>query len=200
MGQRLVVTVSNYGEDIAKIYYHWSAYSLSALQEVRDIINVLYDDENAEYDIRLRLVRFCEKNGGGIKGGKDSDEWKYITRFYQNEAFKEENISRNYGLIALSEDGMADLQSWSEGDVYINIDENEVINYVNCTYESIDEYNKERLKWDYDFKELTLNNIPSINYDLTNFSTNDIDYVIMELQNFKGYVCRHGNDIYELIA
>ncbi len=43
MGQRLVVTVNQYGKDIAKIYYHWSAYSLSALQEAREIINVLYD-------------------------------------------------------------------------------------------------------------------------------------------------------------
>jgi hypothetical protein len=39
MGQRLVITVHAFDEDIAKIYYHWSAYTTSALQEAKDIID-----------------------------------------------------------------------------------------------------------------------------------------------------------------
>ena len=31
MGQRLVVTVNDNGKDICKMYFHWSAYSMSAL-------------------------------------------------------------------------------------------------------------------------------------------------------------------------
>ena len=38
MGQLLVITIENNGEDLCKIYYHWSAYSVSALMEARDII------------------------------------------------------------------------------------------------------------------------------------------------------------------
>ena len=30
MGQRLVITVHAFDEDIATIYYHWSAYTTSA--------------------------------------------------------------------------------------------------------------------------------------------------------------------------
>ena len=200
MGQRLVVTVTNCGENIAKIYYHWSAYSLSALEEAKDIINALYDDECKENDIRLRLIRFCEQNGGGIKGGKDSDEWKYISQLYPNEVFKEDNISRNYGLIALSESGMENLQDWSEGDVYIEMDNDRIINYVNYSYGTIDEYNGDRSEWDEDFKELTLDDIPSITHDLTDFSMDCIDDTIFELKSLKGYVCRYGNTIYDLIA
>lgn len=200
MGQRLVITINQYGEDIAKLYYHWSAYSLSALQEARDVINVLYDDENKIKDLRLRLIRFCEQNGGGIRGGEGSDEWKYITQLYPNEIFKKENISRNSGLIALSQDGMEDFQGWSEGDIYIELDEGRVINYVNCCYDNINEYNENRSSWDDDFEELTLDDVPYIRYNLCDFSIDDIDDVIMELDSFDGYICRDDNTIFELIA
>ena len=88
MGQRLVITIQDCGEEICKIYYHWSAYSRSALMETRDVLNVLFDEENDIKDLRLRMIRFCECNGGGIDGGKDSDEWKYIQKVYPHEAFK----------------------------------------------------------------------------------------------------------------
>lgn len=200
MGQRLVVTVNKNGKDIAKIYYHWSAYSLSALQEARDIINVLYDDENKIKDLRLRLIRFCEQNGGGIDGGENSNEWKRIAEMYPKEIFKKDNISRNYGLIALSEVGMENIQTWSEGDIYIEMDDDKVINYVHYSYEDIKEYNHERSEWDEDFKDLSLNDIPHIECDLTDFSIDEIDGIIMELQSLKGYTCRYRNIIYDLIA
>ena len=45
MGQRLVVTIKKEKRNLAKIYYHWSAYTTSALQEVKDIIDNLYDED-----------------------------------------------------------------------------------------------------------------------------------------------------------
>ena len=151
MGQRLVVTIENNEEELCKIYYHWSAYSISALMETRDIINELFDEYNEIEDIRLRMIRFVESDGGGIKNGKDSDEWKYIQNAYPNEIFKEEGISRNCGLIAISEDGMNDLQDWSEGDIIINIDTHRVINLVNWFYDSVYDYNNNRKEWDSDW-------------------------------------------------
>lgn len=38
MGQRLVITVHAFDEDIATIYYHWSAYTTSALDEAQKIL------------------------------------------------------------------------------------------------------------------------------------------------------------------
>lgn len=35
MGQRLVMTIRKNREDICKIYYHWSAYTSSALKEAK---------------------------------------------------------------------------------------------------------------------------------------------------------------------
>ena len=39
MGQRLVITANYKNQEIAKIYFHWSAYTVSALQEAYDLIN-----------------------------------------------------------------------------------------------------------------------------------------------------------------
>ena len=121
MGQRLVVTIENNEKEIAKIYYHWSAYTYSALLETQKIIGCIYDHKDeAESELLLRLIRFCENNGGGINGVKE--EFEYIQSLYPDETFMTEGYSRNDGLIALSKNGMASMQDWSEGDVFINLD------------------------------------------------------------------------------
>ena len=45
MGQRLVMTIRKNREDICKIYYHWSAYTSSALKEAKKIIDVITTDK-----------------------------------------------------------------------------------------------------------------------------------------------------------
>lgn len=200
MGQRLVVTIQNNEENLCNIYYHWSAYFVSALMETRDIINVLCDDDNEIEDVRLRMIRYVEANGGGVANGKGSDEWKYIQKMYPDEVFKEEGISRNCGLIAISEEGMNNSQYWSEGDVYIDISTDRVTNFVNWHCNDIDALNKNRHEWDDDWKDITLEDIPEIECDLSEFDFTDIDYLIEALDNASDDVVRYGNDIYELIA
>lgn len=199
MGQRLVITVKHNNEELAKIYYHWSAYSVSALEETKEIINVLYDDENKIKDLRLRLIRFCERNGGGIDGGKNSKEWKYISKMYPNETFSE-NIDRNYGLIAISEEGMEEMQYWSEGDVEIELGTSEVFNSVYSYFSDIETYNRERSEWDDDFEGLTLENFPELSMDLEVISIFDIDKVIKELKSLDDFICRYNDTLYELTA
>jgi hypothetical protein len=67
MGQRLVVTIEKGERKLCNIYYHWSAYTYSALLETKKIINCIYNhkDETTE-ELLLRLIHFCEENGGGI--------------------------------------------------------------------------------------------------------------------------------------
>ena len=196
MGQRLVVTINKNDKDLCKIYFHWSAYSHSALRETRDIINCIYNGEDETEDaLLLRLIRYCEENGGGIRA--DDYEFNYIQARYPNETFKKEDYSRNYGLIALSEKGMQDLQDWSEGDVTINLDTEKVENGVFGWYEYLEHYNDERAEWDDEFKPLTLDDIPDIGYDLGHFDIADIDYVIEEM-NKVAFICRYGNEIYDL--
>lgn len=196
MGQRLVVTINNDGREIAKIYYHWSAYSFSALKRVQSIVNCIYNhNDETEKELLLRLIRFCEANGGGIDGTES--EIKYIEELYPNEKFKKEGVSRNNGLIALSEAGMHEMQKWSEGDVDICIDKDVIHNTVYYYYDNIDEYNEARKEWDEDFNGLTLEDIPDIGFDLGYIDVAEIDTVVEELYKYDNVV-RYGNEIFEL--
>lgn len=197
MGQRLVITVKKNDEDLAKIYFHWSAYTYSALLETKKVIDCIYNhkDETIK-EMQLRLIKFLEDNGGGIKG--DESEIKYIQRMYPNEVFKTDGYSRSYGLIALSKDGMQDLQYWSEGDVTIDLDTDTVDNTVYGWWDDIDEYNESRKEWDDDFDGYKLEDIEDVRCDIGQFNVEDIDKILSALYNVDG-VCRNGEDIFEMI-
>ena len=198
MGQRLVVTIENNEKEIAKIYYHWSAYTYSALCETQNIIDCIYNStDETEKELQLRLIRFCENNGGGIKD--THEELAYIQDLYPGEKFKTENYSRNDGLIALSEHGMNDLQGWSEGDVYINLDTDQVDFCVYSGYENIKEYIEERKSWDEDFDEKEMENIPTFDFNLGYFDVSDIDAIIASLDENDAHIIKCSGEICEMI-
>ena len=182
MGQRLVVTVERKEQTLAKLYFHWSAYTGDALYVTRDIVHCIYNHKDeTDREMLLRLIRFCEKRGGGIDGGEGSDAWKYIVTTYPGEKFKSEGISRSDGLIAIDEYSMEEMQSYSEGDVYIDLDEDRVNFGVYAGYEHLDEY-LEVVGDDEDFEGLTLEDIPYINHDLGYFDVNEIDSIIEDFE------------------
>jgi len=195
MGQRLVITVIQNEEDIAKIYYHWSAYSLSALQETREVLDCLLNNDNPIKDLRLRLIRFVESRGGCIDGGSESEEFKAIQEMYPNEKFKSDG-SRNEGLIALTEDGMNSIQSWSEGDVDINLDYGMIYNSVYWS----DDFDYYKEQWEEERKNLKLEDIPEYNINISEISFNELDNIISFLNKYHGYEYRIGNMVYSLIA
>ena len=196
MGQRLVITINKNDKDICKLYYHWSAYSFSALKETQDVVNCIFNHEDeTESELLLRLIRFCEANGGGIDGVKE--ELEYIQSLYPNEVFKKDGYSRSYGLIALSERGMEQMQDWSEGDVTINLDEEKIYNGVFCYYDSLEEYNEMMQECDEEYEPKELEDITDIGYDLGEIDIADLDDLLNALRNVD-WVCRYGNEIYEL--
>lgn len=200
MGQRLVITVRNNGEELAKIYYHWSAYTVSALWEASKLANCIYNHKDeTEKELKLRLIRFCYENGGGISG--EDYEFEYIRNMYPDEIFKEDGYSRSNGLISLSEKGMQEAQGWSEGDIYFDIDDETIINGVFCGWDNIEDYNEEVRSWgeDYEDELLKFEDIPDIGYDLGTIAVKDIDNVITALETAKEHIVRYGNEIYELV-
>ena len=197
MGQRLIISIETMGEPIAKLYYHWSAYTVSALDETKKVVDCIYNhNDETKKELQLRLIRFCEENGGGIRG--DDYEFEYIQNMFPNETFKSDNYSRNYGLIALSEKGMGELQSWSEGDVIINLDEDEINFGVYAGYESFEEYAEERKEWDDEFEGITIEDIPDIGYDIGWINVEELDAVIAAIDEANEDVVRYGNEIFEL--
>ena len=201
MGQRLVVTIERKDQELAKLYFHWSAYTGDALYVTRDIVHCIYNHKDeTDREMLLRLIHFCEERGGGIDGGKDSAAWKYIVTTYPGEKFKEE-MSRCDGLIAIDEDTMEEMQSYSEGDVYIKLDEDMVDFCVYSGYETLSEYIEERKSWDEDFEEFTTDECPRVSYELGYFDVNDIDALIAEFESVEDNqnVIMFGNEIVELI-
>lgn len=122
MGQRLVITGIKNHTPIFNIYYHWSAYTESALNEADQLLKYLLSPENYN-DLVLSAIKYCELNGGGIGLIK---ELKEAQRLYPDHDFKIDGISRNNGLIAITADGMDDNTSWAEGTLDIDFD-NDII-------------------------------------------------------------------------
>lgn len=178
MGQRLVVTIERNEQSLAKLYFHWSAYTGDALYVTRDIVHCIYNHKDeTDKEMLLRLIRFCEDRGGGIDGGEGSEAWRYIVATYPGEKFKSVGISRSDGLIAIDEDSMEEMQGYSEGDVYINLDEDMVNFGVYAGYEELDEY-LEIMGEDEDLEGLTEKDIPYVDYELGYFDVNDIDTIV----------------------
>ena len=142
MGQRLVITVRKEQEDIAKIYFHWSGYSVSALEETRSLLKDIDTKEENIKKLQLNIIRACESMGGGIDGGAGSEEFSYVCNIFQNVSFKEDP-NRNCGLVALSENDMEKIQLWSNGNIVIDLDYNRIYNSVLHEYHSLEEYEAE---------------------------------------------------------
>lgn len=44
MGQRLVISIKQHNEEIAAIYYHWSAYTASSIYEIAQLVDFYMSD------------------------------------------------------------------------------------------------------------------------------------------------------------
>ncbi len=200
MGQRLVVSIQNNGKELATVYYHWSAYTVSALWETSKLVRCIFNHKDeTEEELKLRLIRFCYENGGGINGKEE--EFEYIEKLYPGEVFKRDGYSRSDGLIDLSEQGRKDSHGWSEGDVEIYIDEERINNGVFGWFQDYESYCEEVKSWgeDYEDQLMKFEDIPEIGYDLGDIAIEDIDNVITALEAAKEHFVRYGNEIYELV-
>lgn len=181
MGQRLVITVRKEQKDIAKIYFHWSGYSESALEETRSLLKDIDTKEENIKKLQLSIIRACESMGGGIDGGAGSKEFSYVCNIFPNVNFKG-GPNRNFGLVALSENGMEEMQCWVDGNIVIDLDYNRIYNSVFYEYHSLEEYEAE-----------TDHNADSVScyesdIDISDFQVEYIDEVI----DFISFVIRAG--------
>ena len=180
MGQRLVITVKDArnGKDpeyclneICKMYFHWSAYTVDALYTTGEILSRYYSPhyQNVSAHDKIRFIRICEDMGGGIYG-PDSE---FVRNNFKLHTFKDPKyISRNDGLIALSPDDKKDMQWWSEGDVEVILtdDCNPVINFQVICYLTKEEYEE--------IYEEKPQNIPVSLVDPYQFRWDQLPYVI----------------------
>lgn len=142
MGQRLVITIESNKKSLAKGYYHWSGYTRSGLitanmaiaafekslnRAMENITLLAITDKTLTPEIikdKIKLLTACymlfATDAGMQMTGEKSEQDVF------NEIFPNMNhsvgVNRNEGLVAITKEGMAGLQKWSEADVRINLD------------------------------------------------------------------------------
>lgn len=129
MGQRLNIEIMSGEKTLANAYYHWSAYTASAVELTKIILETPVDETEP---LIWQAIHLLEATGAGVPGyERDS--------IIQNEILPADEISclqpcidRNRGLIAITEEGIRDTRAWEEGRVTIHLDSKTVDFCVFC--------------------------------------------------------------------
>ena len=189
MGQRLNIEIYHGGERIANAYYHWSAYTISAAELTKTVVDYLLDegynsDVCSDTDNIRWAIRALESTGAGLTDG----EKKYITEEIPelDASSFADAADRNRGLISVSEDGMEETQRWMEECVTIYLDDRLVDFEVLFGYDSITEATE---FWREDVaQELMkdINLLPRIDCNFENISFEDFDAVAEQLSEIAG--------------
>ena len=155
MGQRLNMEIRKNDEVLANAYYHWSGYTSSSLELTSEILKNI-DNVNFDNDV-VKAVKLLEITGAGLT----SSELEILSENMKDINFKK-SIDRNEGLIAISQEGIADTQYWEEARVEIHLDTQKI---------------KLDLYWDIDEEDF-------VDEDLTNLYETTIDYKEVSFENF----------------
>lgn len=130
MGERLLVRIFKNDKRIANIYYHWSGYSISSIEETKRIIEYVKEKENSS-EIIEALVLCVNSNRSEFFGRVNigtllPKDISYYNKIYKKKYRLPKNASRNNGLLAITEEGMNDLETWYETLVDVYLDTNEI--------------------------------------------------------------------------
>ena len=137
MSQPLVVKIHAFGEDIATIYYRWSAYTWPSLEIAKELTqNIDWKSCLTKNEYIFRLLSHIERAGGGL----DSSDWKYFEALHPNKKYKIENVSASDGLVGISEFTMNGQQEYACGEMIIDYDSHEIYNNCYGYYECMDDY------------------------------------------------------------
>lgn len=126
MGQRLVITVYNNTKDnqpIAAIYYHWSGYTRSGLDELSKLQHVIEKNDNFIPSLLNCLSIPKQTVIGEYCGSLMEDDIEYYTNTYYQNYELPEIRHRNEGILAIQPESIEQLQLWAEANLYIYLDE-----------------------------------------------------------------------------
>lgn len=152
MGERLVVSVNRHNKTLCTIYYHWSGYTGSQYEVAQFLIHGLHKkgfrkDETSDKDLIKMLIQIIKENRYGSDtvsryGMRDShgglcekslpvakELFDGDPDFSSDEDFGcDAYLSRNLGLLDISEAEMAYAISWGEHFSTLDIDNESVTN------------------------------------------------------------------------
>ena len=128
MGQRLVLLNStpfiqtNDQIDTSAIYYHWSAYTDSAVVEItnlRDSVEDYYDKYYNSTSNRLDFFNLACLNAVSGIAPQYEESVRYIESL-TNQPYDSSHVNRNDGMIGFTPTDIDHILDWSEGTVDIN--------------------------------------------------------------------------------
>lgn len=180
MGQRLVMKIypSEGSEPIMNVYYHWSAYTSAALDEA---LKFVQNYQNTGHPVSDCLRALEDAGARVIEDDVDfvRDEIGYEPR--------KDNVSRNDGLIAVSEHAQLDHENYAEGLSLLYLQEQLFINDCCMWFDNIDEladwYGVEEDELE-EFKDEALD-IPTMG-NLTELFFSEMEDAMVQLHNLVG--------------
>ena len=128
MGQRLVILNStpfvqtDDQIDTNAIYYHWSAYTDSAVVEItnlRDSVKEYYNQYYNSTSNRLDFFNLACLQAVSDVAPQYEESIKYIESL-TNQPYDSSHVNRNDGMICFTPTDIDDILDWSEGTVDIN--------------------------------------------------------------------------------
>lgn len=163
MGQRLTIRIyQNHEQEqpLATLYYHWSAYTESALEELKSFYSkyLRYLDTQKRYqkaaqdhplsgdvvlptsDLDATVVAIYQaiiEDGGGF-AFKEHENATQLHPILDSYANPNRLAHRSCGLLAFSEEVQEGLYSWSEGNIDLYLDEQEFQFKVYSSYDMND--------------------------------------------------------------
>ena len=143
MGQRLNLEFTANGKVLANAYYHWSGYTTSSVELMTQVLTSETFKDKTMSPV-IKAVKLLEETGAGINFTEEEN--------IKNSKFPKELIDykfkdcegRNEGILAVTEKGIKETQSWAEGTVKIDLETGRVL------FTSLFEVNEE----DYDEDEI----------------------------------------------
>ena len=171
MGQRLNIQIeandtdTNETKVLANCYYHWSGYTSSAMELVKEIV------ESGVYNLDIldpveKAIRLLEATGAGLAGDELTDTY-YAPKYKVSS-------DRNKGLIAISEEGKKSTVKYEESRVTINLTTGS-INMSDMFYDETDVFSRAD-------RETKLKNLYELKADL-NSSFDTFQTLYTELTN-----------------
>lgn len=198
MGQRLVIQIEKNEEALANAYYHWSAYTESAIELTNEVLDFLEESEKNS-DIE-KAVEALYKTGARFAPNELANMTKEgIDKSVFSFAIDDVPANRNDGLISVSKNGMNESLDWSEGTVYIDIDTGDIGFGVICS-EPIEDWRRWRIdsKEDIDIDKLQILEIND-DFEFTPEAWNNFCNQIKSLDGYYG-ISPDKKTVYDIIA
>ena len=217
MGQRLVIhfldKLSEESEvkEIANIYYHWGAYTSTAIEEFSRIVDMMMTCAFRKKYLHPyeKVLYLCSCESIGVSEDEINESLDLINKEIPENIPKFKSlpkaVDRNIGILNLTEKSIEHANDWSEGDVTINLNSGECSFNVCCFYTDLNDlkeyYDSNYIKNNIDktFSHFNINDIITLNifdkdrvnrfWDFWNYvdeKSYDADYSIYEITDDDG--------------